>query len=55
MTVSKLDRLRRELEGAIGDGDFELAGDVIEDMLEIEPDNDMFWNSKGVVLSKRGE
>lgn len=55
MTVSKLDRLRRELEGAIAGGDFELAGDVIEDMLEIEPDNDMFWNSKGVVLSKLGE
>ena len=52
MTYTKQDRLKRELDGAIAANDFELALESIDDLLELEPKSDQFWNSKGVILAK---
>lgn len=52
MSISKLERLKKELKRAIGEEDFELALDVVDDMLDIDDDNPSFWNSRGVVLAK---
>ncbi|MFO8050114.1 MAG: tetratricopeptide repeat protein [Thermoplasmatota archaeon] len=38
----------------MSESDFELALEAIEDMLEVEPDNEKHWNSKGIVLAKLG-
>lgn len=54
MSKSKLERLKKELKSAVSEEDFELALDVVEDMLEIDDENAQFWNSKGVILSKMG-
>jgi len=52
MAITKLDRLRKEMDSAIEGGDFDLAFQVVNDMLDIDPENSQFWNSKGVILSK---
>lgn len=54
MSVSKLDRLKRELKSAISEGDYELALEVVNDMIDIDEESPKFWNSRGVVLSKLG-
>jgi len=54
LAYTKIDRLKRELDTAISEGDFEFALEVINDMIKIEHNNDQFWNSRGVVLSKLG-
>lgn len=55
MSVSKIERLKKELKTAIRDEDFDLALDVVEDMLDLDEDNPKFWNSRGVVLAKMGD
>jgi tetratricopeptide (TPR) repeat protein len=52
MSVTKIERLKRELKRAIAEKDFELALDVVDDMLDIDEDSSSYWNSRGVVLSK---
>lgn len=52
MSYSRIQRLKKELEHAISESNFELALDVVEDMLGVEPDNEKHWNSKGVILAK---
>jgi len=54
LSYTRVERLKKELEVAISEGDFELALEVISDMIDIDPDNDQYWNSKGVVLAKLG-
>jgi len=54
MSVSKMERLKKELKTAVSEEDFELALDVVEDMLDMDEDNSQNWNSKGVILSKIG-
>jgi tetratricopeptide (TPR) repeat protein len=54
MSATKLERLKRELKSAVSEEDFELALDVVEDMLGIDDENAHYWNSKGVILSKLG-
>jgi tetratricopeptide (TPR) repeat protein len=50
--ITRLDRLRKELDIAVSGEDFDLAFQVINDMLDIDPENAQFWNSKGVLLAK---
>jgi len=54
LAYTKIDRLKRELDTAITEGDFEFALEVINDMIKIDHSSDQFWNSRGVVLSKLG-
>ncbi len=52
LSYTKVERLKKELDRAISEGDFELALEAVEDMIGFEPENDQFWNSKGVILAK---
>ena len=52
MSITKIERLRKEMDTAISTEDFQLAFQVVNDMLDIDPDNAQFWNSKGVILAK---
>ncbi|MBN1390425.1 MAG: hypothetical protein JXA22_07275 [Candidatus Thermoplasmatota archaeon] len=52
MAYTRMDRLKKELDAAIRDGDFELALEVVNDMIKQDRNNDQFWNSRGVILSK---
>lgn len=54
LSYTKIQRLKRELDSAIADNDFELALESINDMIKLDHDNDQYWNSRGVVLSKLG-
>ncbi|MGA1873735.1 MAG: tetratricopeptide repeat protein [Thermoplasmatota archaeon] len=54
MAYTKIDRLKKELDTAISEGNFELALEVINDMIKLDHQNDQYWNSRGVVLSKLG-
>jgi tetratricopeptide (TPR) repeat protein len=52
LSYTKIQRLKRELDSAIADNDFELALESINDMIKLDHDNDQYWNSRGVILSK---
>ncbi|MDG6225083.1 MAG: tetratricopeptide repeat protein [Candidatus Thermoplasmatota archaeon] len=52
MSITKIERLRKEMDTAISTEDFQLAFQVVNDMLDIDPENAQFWNSKGVILAK---
>ncbi len=52
MSISRIERLKKELDGAIQESNFELALEVIDDLLGLDKESAMFWNSKGVILSK---
>lgn len=52
MSITKIERLRKEMDTAISTEDFQLAFQVVNDMLDIDPENAQFWNSKGVILTK---
>ncbi len=54
MVVSKKERLKKELDSAIADGDLDLALAVAVDMVELEPDDAESHTSRSVILSKLG-
>ncbi|MCK5773857.1 MAG: tetratricopeptide repeat protein [Thermoplasmata archaeon] len=52
MSITRIERLKKELDGAIQEPNFELALEVIDDLIGLDGESAMFWNSKGVILSK---
>ena len=52
MSITRIERLKKELDGAIQEPNFELALEVIDDLIALDTESAMFWNSKGVILSK---
>ena len=52
LSVSKIERLNRELQSAVSSGDLELALAVTDDMVDIDPDSSRHHTSRGVVLAK---
>ena len=52
MAPSRLERLKRELDSAISEGDLELALDVTTDMVDLDPKSPIHHTSRGVVLAK---
>ncbi len=52
MSITRIERLKKELDGAIQEPNFELALEVIDDLIGLDKESAMFWNSKGVILSK---
>lgn len=54
MVISKVERLRRELESAIRISDMDLALAVCDDLIDLDPEISEFHVSKGVILAKIG-
>jgi tetratricopeptide (TPR) repeat protein len=55
LSYTKIQRLKKELDRAIAENDFELALESVNDMIKLDHDNDQYWNSRGVILSKLGK
>lgn len=54
MSYTKIQRLKKELDRAVAESDFELALESVNDMIKLDHGNDQHWNSRGVILSKLG-
>jgi tetratricopeptide (TPR) repeat protein len=52
VSISRLERLNRELQAAVNEGNLELALAVTEDMVEMDSDSSRHHTSRGVVLAK---
>lgn len=52
MSISKIERLKRELQSAVSQGDLELALAVTDDLVETDPEDSRNHTSRGVILAK---
>ncbi len=52
MSISRIERLKRELQSAVSQGDLELALAVTDDMVDTDPEDSRNHTSRGVILAK---
>jgi len=55
MVISKIERLKKEMDRAISEGDLDLALAVTDDMVNLDPDVPIHHVSKGVIMAKLGD
>ncbi len=55
MVISKIERLQKEMDRAITEGDLDLALAVTDDMVNLDPEVSKHHVSKGVIMAKLGD